>query len=104
MATILQVLSSSDKVTVQDEVFGNHDERYLTLGNTNPASENRFYVSLSGQDAQRDWQAGDRIMVELGFLAYKHQGQWHISHPSDALKLIEISSMDNNKEVIAWEK
>ena len=27
MATILQVLSSSDKVTVQDEVFGNHDDQ-----------------------------------------------------------------------------
>ena len=95
MATILQVLSSSDKVTVQDEVFGDHDVRYLTLGNSNPASGNRYYVSLSGQDAQIDWQAGDRVMVELSLVAYKHQGQWHISHPSDALKLIEIGYLED---------
>lgn len=93
MATILELLSSSDKVTIQDEVFGNHDERYLTLGNRNSASENRYYVSLTGQDAGIDWQAGDRIMVELSLTAYKHQGQWHISHPSDALDLIEISNL-----------
>lgn len=100
MATILQVLYPSDKVTIQDE-FGNHDARYLTLGNTNPASGNRFYVSLSGRDVGIDWQAGDRVMVELSLTAYKHQGQWHICHPSDALELIEISSIqDNNKEVV----
>ena len=95
MANILQVLSVSDQVTVQDEVFGNHDERYLTLGNRNSASENRYYVSLSGQDAEIDWHAGDRVMVELSLVAYKHQGQWHISHPSDAMKLIEIGKLED---------
>ena len=97
MATILNIRSSSDIVTIQDEVFGNHDARYLTLGNTNPASRNRFYVSLSGRDVGIDWQAGDRVMVELSLTAYKHQGQWHICHPSDALELIEIGYLKDKK-------
>ena len=104
MTSILEVVSSSGKTTRQDDILGNQEVRFLTLTDWGGQSDNRYYVSLSGENAQIDWQEGDRIMVELGFLAYKHQGQWHISHPSDALKLIEISSMDNNKEVIAWEK
>jgi hypothetical protein len=93
MATIFRLLSVSDMVTIQDE-FGNHDERYLTLGNSNPASGNRFYVCLSGQDAEIDWQVGDRIMVELSLTAYKHHGEWHISHPSDAITLVEIGKFE----------
>ena len=104
MTSILEVVSSSGKTTRKDDILGNQEVRFLTLTDWGGQSDNRYYVSLSGENAQIDWQEGDRIMVELGFLAYKHQGQWHISHPSDALKLIEISSMDNNKEVIAWEK
>jgi len=96
MANILQVLSSSDKITIQDEVFGNHDERYLTLGCCNPESGNQFYISLSGQDAGIDWQAGDRIMVDVSLLAYKHQGHWHVGHSSDALTLIEINTIQDN--------
>ena len=96
MATILELLSSSDKVTIQDEVFGNHDERYLTLGNRNSASEKRYYVSLSGQDAQIDWQAGDRIMVELRFVAYQQSGQWHMGNSSGSIDLIEVGRVTNN--------
>jgi len=98
MATILQVMSVSGKTTVMDKVFENHDVRYLTLGNQNPASGNRYYVSLTGPDAEVDWQEGDSVMVELGFFAYKNKGQWHISHCSDAMNLIEIDSNVNNDE------
>ena len=96
MATILSVLSASDKVTVPDEDIGNHDARYLTLGDRNPASGNRYYVSLTGQDAQIDWHVGDRIMVELAFVAYKQQGQWHMSHRSDSIKYVEMDNVKNN--------
>lgn len=99
MATILQVLSSSDKVTVQDEVFGDHDVRYLTLGNSNPASGNRYYVSLSGQDAQIDWQAGDRVMVEFSLCAYKHGNQWHMVKCPDSIHFMEIGIVSNNSKV-----
>jgi hypothetical protein len=104
MTSILEVLSASGKTTIQDDILGNKEVLFLTLTDRGGQSDNRYYVCLSGKNAQRDWQAGDRIMVELGFLAYKHQGQWHISHPSDALDLIEISSLDNNKEIRIWEK
>lgn len=97
MATILQLLSSSGKAAIQDDINGNHDVRYLTLGDTNPASGNRYYVSLTGPDAVIDWQVGDSVMVELGFFAYKNKGQWHVSHRSDAMNLIEINTIKENK-------
>ena len=96
MATILEVLSASGKTTVQDDLFGNHDVRYLTLGNINPASGNRYYISLSGKDAGIDWQEGDRIMVDLIFCAYKTQGQWHMSQRSDSIMLVEIENINVN--------
>ena len=96
MVSIFQVLSSGAKNTIQDEVYGNHDVRYLTLGDKNPASGNRYYVCLTGQDAQIDWHVGDRIMVELAFVAYKQQGQWHMSHRSDSIKYVEMDNVKNN--------
>ena len=96
MATVLKVLSASGQATIQDDYFGDHEARYLTLGNRNPASGNRYYVSLTGQDAQRDWQVGDLIMVELSFIAFKHQGQWHMSHRSDSLSFVEMDNVNNN--------
>ena len=91
METIFQVLSSGSKNTIQDEVYGNHDERQLTLGDKNPASENRYYVCLSGENADIEWQPGDRIMVELSLTAYKTQGKWHVSHCPDSINLIDIN-------------
>ena len=99
MANIFELLSVSDKVTVQDDYFGDHEARYLTLGNQNPKSGNRYYVSFMGQDAQIDWQVGDRIMVDLSLVAYKHQGQWHTSHRSDSIKFIEIDNINKEKYV-----
>ena len=93
MVTIFRVLSAGSKTTVQDEVYGNHDERQLTLGDTNPASGNRYYVSLSGKNADIEWQPGDRIMVELSLTAYKTQGQWHTSHCPDSINFIEIDTL-----------
>ena len=98
MASIFNVLSVSDKVAVQDDYLGDHEARYLTLGDRNPASGNRYYVSLTGQDAQIDWQVGDRIMVELPFVAYKHQGQWHMSHRSDSLRFVEMDNINKVKQ------
>ena len=97
MVTIFRVLSAGAKNTIQDDVYGNHDERQLILGDTNPASGNRYYVSLTGPDAVIDWQVGDSVMVELGFFAYKNKGQWHVSHRSDAMNLIEINTIKENK-------
>jgi hypothetical protein len=99
MLNIYNVLSSSGRTTIQDDNYDYHDVRYLTLGDANPASGNRYYVSLSGQDAGIDWQAGDRVMVEISLVAYKHQGQWHIGHSSDSLKLIEIDKVDKKKKL-----
>jgi hypothetical protein len=96
MATIFNVLSVSAPVAIQDDYLGDHDECFLTLGDRNPASGNRYYVSLTGQDAQRDWQVGDLIMVELSFIAFKHQGQWHMSHRSDSLSFVEMDNVNNN--------
>lgn len=95
MTSVLEVVSSSGKTPRQDDILGNQEGCFLTLTDKGGQSDNRYYVSLSGQDAQIDWQEGDRIMVELSLVAYKHQGEWHISHPSDALKLIEISSIQD---------
>ena len=96
MANILQVVSVSGKTTVPDEVLGNQDVRYLTLGDKNPASGNRYYVSIAGKDADVDWQEGDRIMVELFFCAYKTQGQWHMSNRSDSIQFVEIDNVNCN--------
>lgn len=93
MVTILQVLSAGAKNTIQDEVYGNHDERQLTLGDTNPASDNRYHVSLSGKNADIEWQPGDRVMVELSLTAYKTQGQWHTSHCPESINFIEINTL-----------
>lgn len=104
MTSIIEVVSSSGKTTRQDDILGNQDVCFLTLTDKGGQSENRYYVSLSGQDAQIDWQAGDRVMVELSLVAYKHQGQWHISHSSDALKLIEIGSIQDNNNKVNYEE
>ena len=92
MLILFKVLSSSGKTTEQDDVYGNRDVRYLTLGHKNPGSGNRYYVRLSGKDADIEWQEGDAVMVELGFCAYKTRGQWHMSHRNDAMELIEIDT------------
>ena len=92
MATILRIESASDKITQQDDVYRNRDVRYLTLVHKNPGSGNRYYVRLSGEDADIEWQEGDAVMVELGFCAYKTGGQWHMSHRNDAMELIEIDT------------
>ena len=93
MATIFQVLSTGAKTTIQDEAYENHDVRYLTLGDTNPASGNRYYVSLSGENTDIEWQPGDRIMVELSLTAYKTHGQWQTCHCPDSINFIEINTL-----------
>ena len=90
MVSILNVLSSSGKTTVYDEFGENHDERYLTLINSNGDSDIRYYVSLSGKDAEIEWQEGDRLMVDLGFCAYKSHGQWHMSHNRESIKVVDV--------------
>ena len=69
---------------------------YLTATDSGGSSENRYYVSVTGDAAKVDWQEGDRIMVELGLLAYNHGGQWHTSHSSDEMEFIEIG-INNEK-------
>lgn len=90
----LIIESSSDKTTVQDKLNGNQDVRYLTLRNPNKESNVRYYVSLTGKDADIEWQEGDHILVELSFCAYKAQGQWHLSNHWDSIKFIEIGNIN----------
>ena len=104
MATIFKVLSSSVKGTIQDNIYGNCDERFLTLGNINPTSGNRYHFSLTGEGASIDWKEGDSIMVELKMCAYKTNGQWHINHHSDTLKFIEIANINENNKLKKWIK
>jgi hypothetical protein len=92
MEKLFKVISSSDKTTIKDEVYGIHDVRYLTLTDVNPKSENRYYVQI-GADNDIEWQPGDRIMVELSLTAYKTQGQWHTSHCPDSINFIEINTL-----------
>lgn len=89
MVEILSVLSST-RSTEMDEEFGNQEVVYLTLGHTSPASGNRFYVRISGDDAHVDWHEGDKVMVELSLCAYKHQGHWHMSHHGNSLRFVEV--------------
>lgn len=79
-----------------DEVMGRQAVRYLTLTDKNGESENRYYVSLTGRDAETEWQAGDSLILELGFCAYKHGGQWHMSHRSDSIRFVEMDIQSNN--------
>jgi hypothetical protein len=94
MEKLFKVISSSDKTTIKDEVYGIHDVRYLTLTDVNPKSENRYYVQI-GADNDIEWQPGDRIMVELSLLAYNSQGQWHLCHRNDMIKFVEIDNSNN---------
>lgn len=94
MATVLKVLSASGQATIQDDLFGNQDVRYLTLGDKNPASGNRYHVSITGKDAEIEWHKGDSIMVELSFCAYKTHEQWHMSHRSDSINFVEITNLN----------
>ncbi|MBR4387578.1 MAG: hypothetical protein IKT00_00125 [Prevotella sp.] len=75
------------------DVKGNQDVRFLTLTDCSGNSENLYYVSLSGKNAEVDWQENDRIMLELGIYAYYNKGQWHICRQTDAVKLIEIDKI-----------
>lgn len=95
MANIFVVKSATEKQMLFDEQFGNQVVRYLKLGDLNEASDNCYYVSLTGKDAENEWQVGDRIMMELWFVAYKSNGQWHTSNRSDSIKLIEIGNIGN---------
>ena len=96
MTSILEVLSASGKTTIQDDILGNHEVLFLTLTDRCGNSDNRYYVCLEGEKAQIDWQAGDRIMVELSLCAYKHGNQWHMAKLSDSIQLVEIGIVSNN--------
>lgn len=51
---------------------------YLTLGDMNSQSGNRYFVRLMGKGAEIDWQAGDRLMLNLSLSAYKTQGNGNL--------------------------
>ena len=95
MAEIFVVKSSTEKQMLNDKLFGNQVVRYVTLTDKNPASENRYYVSLTGQNAEIEWHEGDKIMLELCFVAYKSNGHWYMGNSSDAIELVEFKSQNN---------
>lgn len=97
MSTVLQILSSSGRAARQDGVSEYQGTVYLTATDSGGRSENRYYVSVTGEAAKVDWQEGDRIMVELGLLAYNHGGQWHTSHSSDEMEILEIGKTNKQK-------
>lgn len=90
LAEIYFVKSASEKMTLDDEMGGKQAVRYLTATDRNAGSENLYYFSLTGEDAEIEWQEGDSLMLELRFCAYKTNGQWHMSHCLGSIKLIEI--------------
>ena len=65
---------------------------YLTLGDINSQSDNRYIIRLTGKKAAIDWHEGDRLMLNFSLCAYKTQGQWHLNNCDDSLKLVEIKS------------
>ena len=101
MRNIFEVESASGITTIQDELGCNQEIRFLTLRNRNKGSDTRYYVSLSGKDADIEWQEGDLMMLELCFCAYKTHGHWHMSNRRDSISFVEIS---NNKDCIYDDK
>lgn len=65
---------------------------YLTLGDMNSLSGNRYYVSLTGKESEIDWQAGDRLLLDLNLSAYNTQGQWQVNDSMDTIKLLEVKT------------
>lgn len=97
MIVVLEVDSASGKTTVQGEFEGCMEVKFLTLKYPNSNSDVRFHVSVYGQDADVDWQEGDKLMLELRCPAYKHHNQWCVSHQADSVEFIECSI---NKNII----
>ena len=90
MLDFLEVETASGKTTVQDEFEGSMEVNFLTLKYPNANSDVRFHVSVYGQDADVDWQNGDKLMIELRCPAYKHHNQWHVSHQADSIRFLEF--------------
>ena len=65
---------------------------YLTLGDINSQSDNRYIVRLIGREAAIDWHEGDRLMLNLSLCGYKTHGQWHLNTCDYTLSLVEIKS------------
>jgi len=82
-----------EKACKKAKFYDSQDSRtvcYLTLGDVNSQSDNRYYVRLIGKEAEIDWQKGDRLMLNLSLSAYKTQGQWQFNDSKDTINLIEI--------------
>ena len=96
MAQLFIVKSASEIMTLEDEMGEKLYVRYLTLTDNNKKSENLYYFSVRGKDAEIEWHQGDRIMVELRFVAYQQGGQWHMGNRSASVDLIEVGHVTNN--------
>ena len=96
MAQLLIVKSASEIMTLEGEMGEKLYVRYLTLTDNNKKSENLYYFSVRGKDAEIEWHEGDCIMVELSFLAYQHGGQWHMGNRLNTLDLIEVGVVGKN--------
>ena len=92
MADILEVKSVSYKTTALNEYDSGLEVKFLTLGYQNRNSDVLYHVSISGPDADIAWDVGDKLMLELGCLAYKHNNRWHISHQADSIELLDCST------------
>lgn len=99
MTSILEIVSSSGKTTIQDDILGNQEVCFITLTDKGGQSDNRYHVRLEGENAQIDWQAGDRVMVEFSLCAYKHGNQWHMAKCPDSIHFMEIGIVSNNSKV-----
>lgn len=96
MAQLFIVKSASEIMTLEDEMGEKLYVRYLTLTDNNKKSENLYYFSVRGKDAEIEWHVGDRIMAELWFVAYQQGGQWHMSNRSGSIDLIEVGRVSIN--------
>ena len=93
MKMFMKVLAAKDNTCVQES---GKDVCYLTLGDKNPASGNRYYISINGEDALSDWKNADMVELEIVLHAYRIEGQWHQALNAHSVNLIEIGTMTNN--------
>jgi hypothetical protein len=73
--------------------------RYLTLGNDNDKSDERFHVSISGINANLiDWEKVSRVKIELFCKSYLNDEGWCKTFGSYTvgceLKEVEVTCLD----------
>jgi len=90
--SVYRLIKASDVIKGED----GEPKRYLTLGNENDKSDERFHVSISGINANLiDWEKVSRINIELFCKSYLDDEGWHRTFGSNsvfcALKEVDVT-------------